>query len=180
MSKSKIGNQQSAIANWQELDRAMAAHAARAAMLSKRRAALEDALQRVRATYAEEIAEYERLLAETAAALEEFTVSRKAEFKAAPDGDGRSYEAAGVIIGFRKLLDKVGLPRGEAKKQVALEYLLQYRPEFVRRTPEFDLIALLAALKDGDADLVRALDEKAGITLKPGKDEFFLKVAQGS
>jgi len=33
-----------------------------------------------------------------------------------------------------------------------------------------------AALKDGDSDLVKALADH-GITLRPGKDEFFLKVA---
>jgi len=163
------------IGNWDEANVAMGLYALQATRLAEHKAAQESALAKVRATYERE---FERLAEEMSAkeaALEEFTVSRKAEFKASPDGDGRSYEHSGVVIGFRKMLEKVALPRGDAKKQVALEYLEQYRADFVRRTPEFDLVALLAALKDGDSALVKALAER-GIVLKPGKDEFFLKV----
>lgn len=164
------------IESWGDADFAMADYAVESARLANLQAALDDALAKTRAGYEHEIKEITDRLSATEAALEEFTVSRKSEFKAAPDGDGRSYEHARVAIGFRQHPDKVGLPRGEAKKQVALEYLVQYRPEFIRSTPEFDLVALLATLKDGSTDVVRALDEHAGITLKPGKDEFFVKV----
>jgi hypothetical protein len=160
---------------WGDADFAMADYAFESATLAKIRAGLEDTLASIRASYQLKIFEHEERLKATEAALEQFADSRKAEFKAAPDGDGRSYEHAGVSIGFRKLLDKVALPRGDAKKEVSLEYLAQYRPEFVRRTPEFDLMALLPALKDGSPDVVKALAEH-GITLKVGKDEFFLKV----
>jgi hypothetical protein len=164
------------IGNWEQADVAMGLYAMQAARLAEYQAAIDKALAQVRATCHREFELLGAEMGETEAALKQFADSRKSEFKAAPDGDGRSYGHAGITIGFRKLLDKVALPRGDARKEVSLEYLEQYRPEFVRRTPEFDLIALLAALKDGDSDLVKALAEH-GITLKAGRDEFFLKVA---
>lgn len=165
------------IENWQEAEAAMLDYARAEAEESELLAEQDAELNRIRARFDSRLKPHQEGLAEMHAALKEFADLYKAEFKAAPDGDGRSYEHAGVLIGFRKLLDKVALPRGDAKKQVALEYLAQYRPEFVRRSPEFNLIALLDALKNADPQsiLACALAER-GIVLKPGKDEFFLKV----
>ena len=176
--KTEVRSQESGftIETWGDADFAMIDYAKHASLLAGVKATMENEITALRKAYDEDIREIEERLKATEAALEEFTNARKAEFKAAPDGDGRSYEHAGVTIGFRKLPDKVGLPRADAKKQVSLGYLCQYRPEFVRRTPEFDLVALLPALKDGPPEQVKALAEH-DITLKPGKDEFFLKVA---
>jgi hypothetical protein len=163
------------IRTWEDAQAAMEIYAQQAAELATHLGCLDAALAKVRATYQRHTELTTAELAEMETVLEKFAAEHKVEFKAAPDGDGRSYEHAGVSIGFRKLPDKVGLPRGEAKKQVSLEYLAQYRPEFVRRTPEFDLLALLPALKEGPLEQIKALAEH-DITLRPGKDQFFLKV----
>lgn len=174
----KVQSSELKVESWEQADAAMERYASKQTYLAIERALMDADILAITEKYADLIGNAELGAECIAQALEQFTNSRKAEFKAAPDGDGRSYEHAGVSIGFRKLLDKVALPRGDAKKQVSLEYLQQYRPEFVRLHPEFDLVKLLAALKDGDAALVDALADH-DIKLKPGKDEFFLKVASG-
>jgi len=176
MAKAKVQESAVSIRTWSDADEAMQRCASKQTLIAIKRAEMDAEILAITEKYADSVGNAELILAANEQALERFASDHKAEFKAAPDGDGRSYGHAGITIGFRKLLDKVALPRGEAKKEVSLEYLEQYRPEFVRRTPEFDLVALLAALKDGDSDLVKALADH-GITLRPGKDEFFLKVA---
>jgi len=174
----KVESPQWKVESWEQAERLMIEYADAAAERAIEQADLDAEIAQAKARYAKSLQTLDSQLSTVNCGLEAFASAHKAEFKPAPDGNGRSYEHAGVTIGFRKLLDKVGLPRGEAKKQVTLEYLCQYRPEFVRRTPEFDLVALLPALKDGSPDVVKALAEH-DITLKPCKDEFFLKVASG-
>jgi len=163
------------IESWEQAEFLMVQVADLSAARAKKQAALDAEIAQTRARHDEALQRLDFRLSTLNSQLEDFSAAHRSEFKAAPDGDGRSYEHAGVTIGFRKLLDKVSLPRGDAKKEVSLEYLEQYRPEFVRHTPEFDLIALLPALKEGPPELVKALAEH-GVTLKVGKDEFFLKV----
>lgn len=167
------------IKSWEQADAALRLYAEFSASLAKTRAKMDAEILGITEKYADVIGNAETALTALDSQLKAFALEHKAEFKAAPDGDGRSYEQAGIAMGFRKLLDKVALPRGDARKQVALEYLAQYRPEFVRSNPEFDLVALLAALKDGDAALVKALAERAAIVLKPGRDSFFIKTSGG-
>lgn len=168
------------IDTWEQAECLMVEYADLAAERATEQAHLDADIAEIRALHAEDLQRLDSQLSTLNSQLESFAAEHKTDFKAAPDGDGRSYEHAGVTIGFRKLLDKVKLPHGEAKKAVSLEYLVQYRPEFVRRTPEFNLLALLEALKDADPEssLVKALAEH-DIKLKPGRDEFFLKVASG-
>lgn len=182
MGKTEARSQKSetSIRTWEDAEEAMVAYAAVQNIIARDRAKMDAEILAITEKCSDSVGNAELAAQRLAQELEAFTREHKAEFETAPDGDGRSYTHAGVVIGFRKLLDKVALPRGDAKKEVALEYLVQYRPEFVRSTLEFDLIKLLAALKDGAADVVRALAEKAGITLKPGKDEFFLKITRNA
>ena len=170
-----VNSSQLTVDSWEQAESLMDQVADLAAGRARMQAELDCALAQTRARFTANLQNLDSQLSTLDSRLEFFAAEHKSEFKAAPDGDGRSYEHAGVSIGFRKLLDKVALPRGDAKKEVSLEYLEQYRPEFVRRTPEFNLVALLAALKDGDAALIQALADH-DVKLKPGKDEFFLKV----
>ena len=172
--KSSIIHHPSAIDSWDAVQCAMEQYADQAANLAQRRAWLDDALAKVRATYAAEIAAGEKALEEIEASMEAFALAHKTEFKPAPAGDGRSFDHAGVTVGFRKMPPSVKLPHRTADREAALNYLQIYRPSLVRLAPEFDKPAILRTLDDGGEVLAKALGEH-GIKLNPGKDEFFVK-----
>jgi len=177
MPKSKILDPKSSIPDWTVLNCVMEEYATTAADLATRRASLEEALSKVRQSYNTEITETAEKLEDLAASLEAFALAHRAEFKASPTGDGRSYTHAAVTVGLRKHPDSVKLPHRSADQEAAIEYLRIYRDSLVRLAPQFDKPAILATLSNGDAATVRVLNDH-GIRLRPGRDEFFVKVGE--
>lgn len=160
------------IRTWMQADAALRAYARQATELAEHQAALERELSRVRATFERHTELVTAELAETEAALKKFAQGHKSEFKPSPAGDGRSYEHAGVVLGFRQSPGRVEI-RNEEK---TVEWLRDCRNgRFVRLIHQPNRDALLEALRDGsDQRLIETLAAH-GITFQQ-KDKFFLEV----
>lgn len=162
------------IRTWMQADAALRNYAKQATELAEQQAALETELARVRATFERHTELTTAELAETEAALKKFAQGHKNEFKPSPAGDGRSYEHAGAVLGFRQTPGRVEI-RNEEK---TIEWLRDCRNgRFVRLVHQPNREALLEALRDGsDQRLIETLAAH-GIRFKQ-KDKFFLEVAK--
>lgn len=151
----------------------MARYAALSAGRDELRARLEGEIAVVRDRYATTLDRQESELSTLSAQLKKFAQGRKTEFKPAPSGDGRSYEHAGVALGFRQSPGRVEI----RKEDEAIDWLRDYRSgEFVRIVHQADREKLLAALREGaDSRLVETLAAH-GIRFEQ-KDKFFVEVA---
>jgi phage host-nuclease inhibitor protein Gam len=163
------------IKTWEEADRDLVKFAEVEAELVKQAAVNQIVLQELAAKYERTIRADSEKREVLAKALKKFAVSRKIEFKVSPAGDGRSYEHAGSVLGFRQSPGRVEI-RNEDK---TIEWLRDFREgEFTRIKYEADREALLAALRpqaDQNQRLVEILAAH-GIRFDQ-KDKFFLEVA---
>ena len=160
------------IQTWEEADRALAKFAEVEAELAKQGAVNQMVLQELAAKYERAIRADSEKRELVAKALKKFAVAHKAEFKAAPNGDGRSYEHAGAVLGFRQSPGRVEI-RNEDK---TIDWLRDIRNgKFIRIVHQANREALLEALRDGsDQRLIEVLASH-GITFRQG-DKFFLEV----
>lgn len=159
---------------WEEADRALERFALVDAEIDKAAAVLRLAIQELQAKFERQVRadlEKHELLDKE---LKKFAQAHKTEFKPSPAGDGRSYEHAGVVLGFRQTPGRVGI-RNEDK---VLEWLYAFRGgTFARMAIEADREALLGVLRpspDADQRLIETLAAH-GITFQQ-KDKFFLEV----
>jgi len=160
------------INNWEEADRALAKFAQVEATLASAAALHQTLAQELQANYdrlTRVDLEKHALLEK---ALKKFAVSRKNEFMPAPNGDGRSYEYAGAVLGFRQSPGRVEI-RNEEK---TIEWLRDIRNgKFIRVLHEPNREALLEALRDGSDERLVEVLAAHGITFQQ-KDRFFLEV----
>jgi phage host-nuclease inhibitor protein Gam len=162
--------------SWNDADRAMEALAAADAALRRAIAKRDEALAKVAADHNEAIARPEGDATELSTALKKFAQAHKVEFKPAPSGDGRSYEHANVTLGFRKRPDKVDIPP-DRYEQIVEDLHNDYNDAYVRVRKEANLEAIEATLRAGHPTDQQYLGS-LGISMKPGKDKFFLEVNQ--
>jgi phage host-nuclease inhibitor protein Gam len=157
---------------WEQTDGRMQIFAETSAQLAEIQAKLDAEIVALRKRYAEAFRVVELSLNASAAALKKFAQGHKSEFKPSPAGDGRSYEHAGVTVGFRQSPGRVEI-RNEDK---TIEWLRDCRNgKFVRLIHQPNRDALLEVLRDGsDQRLVETLAAH-GITFQQ-KDKFFLEV----
>jgi len=163
------------INTWQDADRALERFAAAEAESDAQLAALDLAFANVRARHQLDRDLTTAELAKLEAALKKFAAAHKAEFKAAPNGDGRSYEHAGAVLGFRQSPGRVEI----RKEEETIEWLRDFREgTFVRVVHEANREMLLDILRQGvlakDKRLVETLAAH-GITFRQA-DKFFLEV----
>lgn len=159
---------------WSEVETLMAQFAETECEISKLDAAHQEAIRFARESLARQSRPYLDKRAEIEKALKKFAAAHKAEFKPREQGgDVRSYDHAGVTLGFRRTPPAV---RIEDEEQ-AITYLCQYyREDYVRTQFTPDREALKVALQDGNERLIEALAAH-GITLKQ-VDKFFVEVLE--
>jgi len=171
MSKSKILNPKSQIETWPDADGAMEElaklDAARRAIAARR----DLRVTQVESQFNGEL----NALADAEDAIEKslkaFAGKRKAEFKPAPSGDGRSYQHAGVAFGYRRTPPAVHIEEEEA----AIRWLTdRFEEQYVRVKQEPDREALKVTLLECD-ERTRGFYAAHGISLK-SKDKFFCEV----
>lgn len=172
----KVGAKQGQIKTWQEAERAMEQWGRSSCALEEAQARLETELQAVRERHADALGDLEAELIILADDLRGFAKVQKAEFKPREaGGDVRSYEHAGVVLGYQRTPPFVRI-RDEEK---ALKWLASepWLKQFIRLRQEANREALRAKLSEGDQRLVERLAAH-GITLDQ-KDKFFLEVTRG-
>jgi len=156
---------------WPQAETLMARFAEGECELEKLIVARDEAIRAAWADYAARAKRHLERRDEIVKALKKFATAHKAEFKPREQGgDVRSYEHAGVTLGFRRTPPAVRIDDEEA----AVTYLCQYYEEYVRTQLEPNREALKTALQDGNERLVEALAAH-GITLKQ-VDKFFAEV----
>jgi phage host-nuclease inhibitor protein Gam len=162
------------IKTWEEADRWLQHFVTRKARLNNCEARRDEELAALRNRHQYQIDLASQEVSDVEAALKKFAAAHKAEFQAAPNGDGRSYEHAGAVLGFRQSPGRVEI-RNEEK---TIEWLRDCRNgRFVRLVHEPNREALLQALRpspDGDQRLIESLAAH-GITFQQ-KDKFFLEL----
>jgi|SRR5579884_344486 len=167
------GHRKSLIATWEDVDRAMERVARLDAELRIERANADAMIQRIEQQYQDFAREREAERADLELALRKFASAHKKEF--APreaGGDRRSYEHAGVVMGYRAKPSEVRIENEE----YALEWLRTFDDGiYVRVKLEANRQAIREALSN-DAD-ERTIERMAahGITLQQ-RDKFFLEV----
>lgn len=166
------GKEKLEIGNWQEADTAMFLYRERCAKVQKLNVALDEALTKVQASHLADLETAEGLVDKSLAALKKFAQARKAEFKPSPNGDGRSYEHAGVTLGFRQSPGRVEI----RKEEEVIEWLRDFREGvFVRIVHQADREALLEILRSAQDDRLVGTLAAHGIKFEQ-KDRFFLEV----
>jgi len=165
-------NKQLEVSTWPEAESLMAHFAQVECDLEKLGAANLQAMQAQHERYAAQVKPYLEKRQELEKALKKFAGAHKAEFKPREQGgDVRSYDHAGVTLGFRRTPPAV---RIEDEEQ-AITYLCQYYgEEYIRTQFSPDREKLKGALQDGNERLIEALAAH-GITLKQ-MDKFFVEL----
>jgi len=156
---------------WPEAETLMSQFAETQVEITKIKALWEESLLSVARDYGKRVKSYEEKRADLEKALKKFAAGHKAEFKPMPIGDGRSYEHAGVTLGFRRTPPAVRIE----DEETAVTYLCQYyKDEYVHTQFAPNREALKSALQNGNERLVEALAAH-GITLKQ-VDKFFVEM----
>ncbi len=167
------GHRKSLIASWEDVDRAMERVARLDAELRIERANADAMIQRIEQQYQDFAREREAERADLELALRKFASAHKKEFAPREQGgDTRSYEHAGVVMGYRAKPPEVRIENEE----YALEWLRTFDDGiYVRVKLEANRQAIREALSN-DAD-ERTIERMAahGITLQQ-RDKFFLEV----
>jgi phage host-nuclease inhibitor protein Gam len=167
---------------WRDCEAAMQAYADAKADEATLAAAMQDAIQTAQAVYLEPITSAQGDASEQELLIREFARAHKGEF----NSDGRSYEYAGVTVGFRKNPDSLQTPRNQDGLVEWLKHRFGFL--FVRVSYEPDketLHRFLARETDEEFENIseprkveRALEE-AGIGIRKGADKFFIEVRNG-
>jgi phage host-nuclease inhibitor protein Gam len=167
------GHRKSLIARWEDVDRAMEQVARLDAELRVERANADALIRRIEQQYQDFAREREAERADLELALRKFASVHKKEFAPREQGgDTRSYEHAGVVMGYRAKPPEVRIENEE----YALEWLRTFDDGiYVRVKLEANRQAIREALSN-DAD-ERTIERMAahGITLQQ-RDKFFLEV----
>lgn len=153
---------------------AMDLYALQSARLLAREAALQEDLAKVRHSYEEQILEGQAEVEAIEELLKTYAMKHKSDFRPRDKGgEVRSYQHAGVDIGFHQDPKTVRVKGGDDKAAVRLEE--DYGLAYIIVTKKPDRAVLKAVLEAGNDHLTANLARK-GITLEPGKDRFFVKV----
>ncbi len=161
------------IDTWEEAERGMAEYGRLWREARKFAASEEEAVERVRADYAQRRGGGEAKRKKLERSLQHFARARKRQFQPAPQGPGRSFSSNGVRIGFRLTPPAVRISSQAATVQWLVEAHLE---GFLRITRQPDREALKSALSNGDPaerDLVERLAAH-GIRLEQS-NKFFIE-----
>ena len=159
--------------SWNGVEDALTDYAAAKNEIAKADALLAEALLLAKMARQQQVKGFEADCVELAQALKKFAQAHKAEFKAAPSGDGRSFEHAGVMLGFRQSPGRVEI----RKEEEAIEWLRDYQnAKFVRVVHEPNRELLLETLRAPDTP-ERLVETMAAHGIKfEQPDKFFLEV----
>ncbi len=172
--KSQIANRKSEIGTWEEAERVMEELAQEESERRMIQANIDAGVAAVHAKFGSRMEEENARIGELEAALARFGKKHKKEFRPKEEGgETRSYEHAGVVMGFRKTTPAVRI-ENEPK---AVDFLATHDGgRYVRTRTEPDRQGLAEALKDDSDPFVEKLAAH-GITLQQ-KDKFFCEVKE--
>jgi len=170
MSKSKILNPKSQIETWPDADRAMEELAKLDAQRREVAARRDAKAAEVESKFNAELCALSDAHDAIERSLKAFAGKRKAEFKPAPSGDGRSYEHAGVSFGYRRTPPSVYVEDEAAT--IAWAETSKY-PELIRTKVEINREYARAVIQESERDAERLAAH--GISLK-SKDKFFCEI----
>ena len=162
------------IGNWKEAERAMGDFASLETKVGQARAAMEISIQAAQDRFFQKTEDLASRQREIEAELRHFARANKKDFKATPNGDGRSRNFNGVRFGFRLTPPFVKIKTPVA----ALAWLYSsFGVTFLRISKEINRDVLKSELENGNPRVVKWLNDH-GITLKQ-KDKFFIEVEHG-
>lgn len=161
------------VANWAEAQGAMARLASAEGSRREIQADIESEIASVHEGYHDRLTSAKAAIDGLQKALAKFAKKHKKEFRAREDGgDTRSFEHAGVVMGFRKTPARVEIKKIEQ----ATQWLRQKFPLFIRTKYEPNREALLEELKRPESTL---RDRLAGHGIAiDSDDKFFCEVKE--